>query len=297
MKSIKYILTAAVVAMTITSCMDGNDKLTNDDWKAPNMTMAPYGNNNLKETNVITIAELKTKFADVVFGKTDASDNYSDANKLIEEDIQIKGRITGNDIGGNIYKQIAIQDETAAIIICINQGGLNGFLALGQEILVNLKGLYIGCYGKQPEIGTVYNVNSIGRMNQEVWNEHFKILNVNDIKEVEPVDFDAIQNDLDANCGKLVTIKNVEMADADGSAVFAPTDGSVYLLAGCANRNIKGRSNVVIRTSTYADFAGMIMPSTKGSITGIATRYYNKGTDTWQILCRRTSDLQFPTAN
>ncbi len=296
MKSFKYILATAVVAMTMTSCMDGNDKLTNDDWKAPDLTVAPFGNNNLKETNVITIAELKTKFADVVFGTTTGS-TYSDANKLIEEDIQIKGRVTGNDLGGNIYKQIAIQDETAAIIICINQGGLNGYLALGQEILVNLKGLYIGCYGKQPEIGTVYNVTSIGRMNQEVWNEHFKILDVNNIKEVEPVDFDAIKNDPDANCGKLVTIKDVEMAEADGSAVFAPTDGSVYLLAGCANRSIKGRSNVVIRTSTYADFASMIMPSTKGSITGIATRYYNKGSDTWQILCRRSSDLQFPKGN
>lgn len=54
-------------------------------------------------------------------------------------------------------------------------------------------------------------------------------------------------------------------------------------------------SNVVIRTSTYADFAAMPLPydatakkKLSADITGIATRYNS----TWQILIRKTSDIK-----
>jgi DNA/RNA endonuclease YhcR with UshA esterase domain len=69
--------------------------------------------------------------------------------------------------------------------------------------------------------------------------------------------------------------------------VFAPSDGSVPLTANCANRVISGLSNVVVRTSTYADFAKTLLPTGLVDITGVATRY----NDTWQILMRRLSDI------
>ena len=54
---------------------------------------------------------------------------------------------------GNIYNELAIQDKTGAIIISIGQSGLYGFLPIGTEILIDLKDLYIGNYGKQAQIG------------------------------------------------------------------------------------------------------------------------------------------------
>ena len=258
----------------------------NGDWDEPDFNgAAPYGNNSLTEQNVIPIAELIKKYPNV-FASTDQ-------NKQIDEDIMIKGRITGNDVGGNIYKQVTLQDNTAAIIIAINEGGLNGYLAEGSEILVDLKGLYIGGYRKQPEIGAPYNGTSIGRMQKDIWAKHFKIVGSPDASVIQPIDFNTIKDTklMDANCGKLVTLKDVTFKEADGKATF--TTGTAQ--GNAVNQELDGYgSKVVVRTSTYADFAAMTLPydseakkKLKCDITGIATRYNS----TWQILIRKTSDI------
>ena len=272
-----YLLIFALACTLFSSCMNG-------DWDEPDFNgAAPYGNNSLTEQNVITIAERIKKFPNV-FASTDQ-------NKQIDEDIMIKGRITGNDVGGNIYKQVTLQDNTAAIIIAINEGGLNGYLAEGSEILVDLKGLYIGGYRKQPEIGAPYNGNSIGRMQKDIWAKHFKILGSPDASLIQPVDFSKIKNEMDANCAKLVTLKDVTFKEADGKSTFSTGTST----GNAVNQELDGYgSKVVIRTSTYADFAAIPLPydtvakkKLKCDITGIATRYNS----TWQILIRKTSDI------
>jgi hypothetical protein len=107
---------------------------------------------------------------------------------------------------------------------------------------------------------------------------------------IEPLEVKYNLNSLDIakDCGKLITLKGVTLAEADGKAVFAPTDGSVTLTANCANRTIKGVSNVVLRTSTYADFAKQPLPTGRVDITGVATRY----NDTWQFLMRDYKDIK-----
>lgn len=272
-----YLLIFALACTLFSSCMNG-------DWDEPDFNgAAPYGNNSLTEQNVITIAELIKKYPNV-FASTDQ-------NKQIDEDIMIKGRITGNDVGGNIYKQVTLQDNTAAIIIAINEGGLNGYLAEGSEILVDLKGLYIGGYRKQPEIGAPYNGSSIGRMQKDIWAKHFKILGSPDASLIQPVDFNTIKNEMDANCAKLVTLKDVTFKEADGKSTFSTGTST----GNAVNQELDDYgSKVVIRTSTYADFAAITLPydnvakkKLKCDITGIATRYNS----TWQILIRKTSDI------
>jgi DNA/RNA endonuclease YhcR with UshA esterase domain len=275
MKNLKYTILVLVCGL-FASCMDS-------DWDAPSASEAPYGNNKITETNVITIAQLKTKYKSAI-------DNGDTAR--VTENIQIKGRITGNDIGGNIYNEVSLQDETGAIIVCISQSGIYGYLPVGQEILIDLKDLYVGGYGKQAEIGTPFTNSSgstyVSRMNKFIWQNQFKIIATPTIPEITPIDFTTNLNISD-NCGQLVTLKNVTLTEADGKAVFAPNDGSVPLTANCANRAIKEMgASVVLRTSTYADFANMVMPKGKVNITGIATRFNN----TWQILMRSESDIK-----
>lgn len=275
-----YLLIFALACTLFSSCMNG-------DWDEPDFNgAAPYGNNSLTEQNVIPIAELIKNYHYLFSAPTDQ-------NKQIDEDIMIKGRITGNDVGGNIYKQVTLQDNTAAIIIAINEGGLNGYLAEGSEILVDLKGLYIGGYRKQPEIGAPYNGTSIGRMQKDIWAKHFKIVGSPDASVIQPIDFNTIKDTklMDANCGKLVTLKDVTFKEADGKATF--TTGTAQ--GNAVNQELDGYgSKVVVRTSTYADFAAMTLPydseakkKLKCDITGIATRYNS----TWQILIRKTSDI------
>ena len=284
MKKLKYIL-IAIVGVLFSACMG-------EDYAEPSLEQSPYGNNALTETNLLTIQQLKDKYANIIANSSMVE---------VTEPTQIKGIVTGNDIGGNIYNEVSLQDATGALLVCIAQGGLYGPLAVGQEILVELKGLMIGGYGMQPEVGGVYTnqntgAQSIGRMSRYLWDSHYKIIgtpNPAKVEEmVETFDQSQMTNDsyLAANCGKIMKIRGVTLKDANGKKVYAPDDGSVALTANCANRAFTGidQNSLVLRTSTYADFANTIMPEGEHDIVGIFTRYRN----TWQILLRTLDDVR-----
>lgn len=288
MKKIKFIA-LAFLALTLGSCMG-------DGYADPDLTekvpASPWGNNSLREKNVISIADLKTQFATVI--------NSDNGYKQIEKDMMIKAVVTGNDVSGNIYNQVSVQDASGAIIIAINGSGLSGYLPVGQEILVNLKGLYIGSYKKLPQIGGVNTKLSdgslgIGKIERAIWNEHFKILNPGeaDASTVMPEEFDLTKLTdaayMDANVGKLMTLKKVKFASANGTNVWAPddTNTSLELIDAETGKKISS-SNLVVRNSGYSKFANEVVPQGVFDITGIFTRYNN----TWQIVLRSTDDLK-----
>ena len=288
MKKIKFIA-LAFLALTLGSCMG-------DGYADPDLTekvpASPWGNNSLREKNVISIADLKTQFATVI--------NSDNGYKQIEKDMMIKAVVTGNDVSGNIYNQVSVQDASGAIIIAINGSGLSGYLPVGQEILVNLKGLYIGSYKKLPQIGGVNTKLSdgslgMGKIERAIWNEHFKILNPGeaDASTVVPEEFDLTKLTdaayMNANVGKLMTLKKVKFASANGTNVWAPddTNTSLELIDAETGKRISS-SNLVVRNSGYSKFANEVVPKGVFDITGIFTRYNN----TWQIVLRSTDDLK-----
>ena len=273
-----------VLACTLlASCMG-------DNYDSPNLNEPPYGNKELTETNVLTIKQLKAKYNSTI---------ASNGMEEISEDVQIKGWVTGNDIEGNLYNQFALQDETGAIIISVAQGALYGYLPVGQEVLISLKGLKIGGNGNQGQIGGVYTNKrtgqlQVGRLNRYVWERHYKLIGPAQPGKIEPTVFDVskISNRqyMAEHCGKLMTLKNVRLKEADGKAVFAPNDRSAEIRANAVNRTLTGisSSKMVIHTSTFADFANQPMPTGSVDITGIFTRYR----DTWQILLRSANDIK-----
>lgn len=288
MKKIKFIA-LAFLALTLGSCMG-------DGYADPDLTekvpASPWGNNSLREKNVISIADLKTQFATII--------NSDNGYKLIEKDMMIKAVVTGNDVSGNIYNQVSVQDASGAIIIAINGSGLSGYLPVGQEILVNLKGLYIGSYKKLPQIGGVNTKLSdgslgMGKIERAIWNQHFKILNPGeaDASTVVPEEFDLTKLTdaayMEANVGKLMTLKKVKFASANGTNVWAPddTNTSLELIDAETGKRIN-KNNLVVRNSGYSKFANEVVPQGVFDITGIFTRYNN----TWQIVLRNTDDLK-----
>lgn len=296
----KYILIACVCAL-MTGCMAGEDYGFDTDWSAPNTDNA-YGNPEIQETNVITVKELLDRYVNPMTAANDTT--------MIREDVQIKVIVTGNDIEGNIYNEVAVKDETGAILICIAQGGLYGYLPVGKEILVDLKGLHIGLYGNQPQIGVAYT-NASGRtfpsrMNRNIWQKHFKYVDAGFTHEVAPEEFDVTRmQDVEyvkACRGKLMTVKGVTMAEADGIKVWASEaekdagNGVSRSIAVNGKVPMSGNSaSFVVRSSTYADFAAQVMPTGKINLTGIFTVYANNPDRygyTWQILLRQGTDVE-----
>lgn len=294
-KYIKFLLAALLLGGVVTSCMD-------DDWKDPNGTNVPYGNNSIAEDpgKIITIKDLKAKTVDNL-----ASSVANDTIK-INEDWQLKVRVSGNDIQSNIYNQVAVEDESGeGLIICISKGGLFGILPVGQEILVNLKGLYIGIYGNNVQIGTPYT-NTSGRtfpsrMSFNTWNDHFKILGTADASKVVAEEFDVTklkdEQYIKSHRGKLMTLKNVEMDGANGTLAWAPSadKDNGNGVSRTVKINGKAQSLMVVRSSSYADFAAKAMPTGKINITGVFTVYATNPSRygyTWQILLRSIDDVE-----
>ncbi len=284
MKSLKYIFMAAAVSLSLASCMNGDDGLFNDDWKPIESDDAPYGNNTITEDNVITLAQLK---AIPAYAAAIKDGKYA----KIEDDIKLKVRVGGNDIAGNIYKQVFVQDETGGIIIGVNKSGLSGYMAEGQEMLIALKDLYIGGYEGTPQLGTPYN-GGIGRMAEPVWMLHFKILGNPDPSLVKPIGITKESDLKDNMVGKLVVLKNVTFKLADGTQTLVSgkaASGNYY------HKELDNFSKkVVVRTSSYADFAATILPFKDGqkvpvNLIGVLGKYK----DTWQLMIRKSADITF----
>ena len=276
MKKQLYIIALLAGTFTLASCMEG-------DWDVPEGI--PYGNNELEAGTTVTIAELQNTYASII-----SSDNY----KQITEDLWLRCVINGNDYGDNLYKQISVQDETGGIIIGINGSDQGAFMPVGQKLLISLKGLYIGGYGNQAQLGGLYN-GGLGRMELSDWKKHVRLIMDGSsdalafgTMKVDTIDFDASKT-MAQQAGRVVRLSGVTIS-RDGTPIIAPDDGSVSLVSNCVNRTLSGGnagSKCVLRTSTYAAFKGVAIPTTPVELYGIATIYRG----TWQILARTQSDL------
>lgn len=307
MKYLKLALLALVAVFATTSCMD-------DDWKDPNSETSPYGNNSIQEDKALlkTIAELKE-----IYGKKQ-KDAINDTVR-IADGTQIKGIVTGNDIEGNIYSQISIQDESdkPGIIISVAQGGLSGQLQIGQEVLINVGGLYYGTYRSQPQLGVAYHDSSKdqnypSRISRADWQNRFKVIGKPDASKIKVQVFSTnpdtsngelnVADLLDADvaykyAGCLVTLKGVEFAMGDGKTTLAPEDEGKTLGYG-VTRYFKGydktNKQIGIRTSCYAEFAANLVPQGVVDVTGVLSCYKSsaKYNHTVQLALRRFSDIK-----
>lgn len=270
MKAIKY-LSILALSLIATSCMNEFDE--------PLFCEPPFGNNEIGEANK-TIADLKAEYASTISGNS---------VKQITEDIIIEGVVVANDESGNVYKQFIINDETGAMVIGVNDVGLYAMVPKGQRVRIACKDLYIGGYGKMAQIGGLYN-GKVGRMNKNIYPQHVRLIGIPDPTqpEMQPqvIDDSFFTNDNKNNLAKFVRLEGVEITEADGTALWAPEE---LQYNNVVERHIKvGKTNIVLRMSTYADFANEAIPTGNLNINGVMTRY----NDYWQFVISHTTDIE-----
>lgn len=273
-KNLFSIALCAMAALAAASCQDR-------DWDKEIPSQHTIWNDTITEHNVISIADLKAQYKKAISGSSFA---------LVEDDIQIKAWITVNDEGGNLSQQLIVRDDSGYIIIGITEDSMYSYAHPGQVFLLNLKGLYIGGYGMNAQIGSpsMSSTNQserIGRMTRYEWYKHVRFLSEKHELDAA-VKFDPTW-DMDANSDKLVFVEG-NFTEANGTAVLA--DPKLADAGNAVNRNFKTNDGktVTIRTSCYSDFASMVMPKGKVRVTGAAIRY---NTNSWQIQMRTGDDL------
>lgn len=218
----------------------------------------------------------------------------------------VKGRVVSSDASGNIYKSLVIQDETAALAFSLNQGSMYIEYKLGQEVVVDMTGLYMGYYSGLQQVGAPdepYNgEDQVGFLAYDYWLAHSqksglpnpKFANVaiagtypsNQAYYITINNFDELNGaSLPAMQSQLVELRNVSFVDA-GKEIYAPYQESVNRTLVDAN----GKT-LIVRNSGYSNFYNDVLPEGRGTVRGILS-YYNGD---WQLVLRSRNDVMITT--
>ncbi|MDE6296239.1 MAG: hypothetical protein K2L89_00180 [Muribaculaceae bacterium] len=300
---IKYMIQAMLALLSVgglTSCQNSFDD--------PGLVV-PVAKNQANTT----IAEFKNIFAEENMQLCPYKDEESKTPYIV------KGRVISSDATGNIYQTLCIQDETSAMTFAIRRAALYDYYHVGQEIVVDLTGLWVGKYNYLLQIGWLnednYGDPSMGRVDFNVFRSHVELngLPTSEVTYVTPTEskpaegmYCIVENidQLPSSPGEsfynlqgqLVEFRNVKF-EGGGELPYAPYQESV-------NRFITQEGNsskLTVRTSGYATFYNEILPEGTGTIRGILSYYASDpsyattdgSVNGWQLLIRSLEDVDF----
>ena len=211
--------------------------------------------------------------------------------------IIIKGRVISSDESGNVFKSIVIQDETAALAFSVNAYNLFLDHRIGQEMVVDLTGMYVGKYNSLMQMGWPEDYQEGKQttfMSPAFFNAHVENNGMPDPSKVIIHQLDAVSdipNDVDgliAWQSQLVRCNNVTFvpkANPNDASKLVTTFG-LYKTNMNQGLLLAGQEHT-LRVSGYADFVNDPMP-TEPCDAKFLLSYF--GTD-WQFMLMSTDDI------
>jgi hypothetical protein len=205
----------------------------------------------------------------------------------ITKSMALEATIVANDEHDNLYKSISIQDSSGGILLNLDGSSLYQTYPVGTTIRVRLQNLFLTDYRRMLQIVASIDTSSGQLLTTGIpvplFSKFIKVVKENTNVVPMVVSF---KNLADSLQGRLIKISNVEFSAADTNSTFADKKNKIG-----ASRSLKFCSGgtIYLRTSGYADFAGISLPKNNGDIVGIYSVYnYEK-----QLLLRDTSDILF----
>ena len=275
MKRFNYYLSLMLLLVFTAAC--------NDAFDQPPMVIPTA-----EHTPNMTIADFKAKH-------WQDDRNYIDT---VKEDEVIHGWVTSSDESGNIYKCLYIMDESGeGLAISINQSNLYNTYRLGQEIVLPMKGLFVGKYNGQQQLGypewyAAGNAWEATFLPQAMWESVAELNGLPDVSKIDTLEITIDQLKTDAESmlkyqGRLVRINGVTFDDAGEPFAVTPVAGNSS--TNNTNRNItdENGNSLIIRNSGYANFRADILPDGEVDVIGLVGCY---GT-TWQMYLRSETDV------
>lgn len=279
-----YIASALLAFAGFTSC--------DDDWETPpsGAPTVPAG-----ITANTSIADFKDQY-----WSTERNSATEIGKTADGKDIIIRGRVVSSDSAGNIYKNLVIQDlETGdGLTISLDTTSIYKTWQIGQEVVINLTGLYAGMYNNLFQLGGLGEYNGAPSMTfaaastfkEHAWCDGLSNWQEIDTTEVTLAELRAANNNPEQRrhyMSRIVRIKDVRW-DGGGKLTFAEPAS----VANNTNRYIKDSegNRIIVRNSSHATFQGVVLPKGTGSVTGILSYY---GTDGWQLMLNNLAGVDF----
>ncbi|MBQ0152138.1 MAG: choice-of-anchor J domain-containing protein [Chryseobacterium sp.] len=184
----------------------------------------------------------------------------------ITGDFYIKGKVTANDKSGNFYKYVYVEDASGGIRINIDKLDLynDARFAVGKDIYIKLKNLFVGSVSGEIQLGMPFN-GEVGRIPElDIYQYFFDANTLNS----SPIPTEKTIKQLSmADVGKFVKIKDLQFINSDLERVYSAANVSNRTLEDCLGNTI------TLRTSSFADFASNIIEAGKGDVYGIVSVY------------------------
>lgn len=294
MKSIKYsLISLAFLAAGLSACQDSYDA---PELQTPEATMKPN----------TTLAEIKALIAAQYDGENDVC--IPVGKKDDGEDYIVHGRVISSDASGNIYQNLVIQDETAALTLSIREGSMWTSYRVGQDVVLNITDLYMGTYSGLYQIGWLDQYNGAPSMTFMSWfmflnhnernglpDQNFEYVQINsEWPEAHPYCFLTTISELNAISSttelgrnvmsQLVEIQNVSFVEGGKNtyAEYQESNERRYIKDAYGNQ-------IALNNSGYASFHNDTLPEGIGTVRGILGYYQ----DSWQLTIRGLEDVIF----
>ena len=248
----------ALIGLTFASC--------EREYDAPLLTEPTV---EIGDEGIITIAKYKEMFTSV-----------PEEGKIIEEDFAIRAVVVGNDISGNIYKQIYVEDATGGLSIGIDQNNIANDYPVGQEVVIKLQGLAATSYGGVIQLGMNNNNPKNTRIPYEIAKKHLLKNQWPDAKKAMPK-VTTMSSITDAMIGTLIQLEGVYF-EKGGELNYADQEMNAV------NRILRDKSgkSLYVRNSKYATFANDKLPKGNGTVVAILSKF---GSD-YQLFLRSADD-------
>ena len=277
---IKNICLVIASAGLMTSCVnDTFDTPKFDDCVSPGLTKN-------KEVSQIYTAAINPK--------PDPITGIPNTPTYTADDI-IEAYVVSSDEGGNFYKSMYFQPTDGSKGFNLSADIVNAYTQKfqpGKKVYLKLKGLAYGNPNNNFARGLVFGAPPTDKFDVDRLSslEVKKYL----IPSCDAVSEDAIVHKItisqafsDTYLNTLIEIDNVQFTDEAAGGTFDSNltddfDSSIFVT--------NGTSNLTVRTSRFANFAGSKVPTGKGKIRGVLTKYGS----TYQIILRTERDVNMP---
>lgn len=218
-----------------------------------------------------TIAELKSL--------------YKDGGRVIYPNLILKAQVASDDRDGNLYKTMSVEDETGGIEVKAGMGNLNLLYHQGSTVYIKCQGLKLGKYAGNVTLG------------YETADKNYETGFIPDLMiprviisgqpgVVKPYQL-TIPTLSPRYANTLIELKDVQFVESDLGQTWADPQNKQKVNA--VNRTLIDRegNTIIVRTSSYAKFAGHKIPEGNGNAVALLT-YFN---DTPQLVVMRTTDF------
>jgi hypothetical protein len=210
----------------------------------------------------------------------------------------IQAYVVSSDEAGNFYKSISLQTlataTTPAVGFSVPVDAANTYVDYrpGVKVYIKMKNLYTDIIYGSMRIGGIYvnpssSIASVGRLPQTEYKNKLiaSCTNVSEDVLVKQVTVSQLLND--ANLNTLCEVSGVQFTDAAVGRHYYESANDVGGATNWLLSDVAG-NKVIFRTSSFATYAGNLVPTGNGKVRGVLTKYNAD----YQFIARSENDVK-----